>query len=48
MRLNIMELNKYKKYKEGMAFYTSLVNKGYSPDSKDMTDLLTTIKAIKS
>ena len=43
-----MELNKYKKYKEGMAFYTSLVEKGYSVNSKDMIDLLATIKAIKS
>ncbi len=43
-----MELNKYKKYKEGMAFYTSLVKKGYSVHSKDMIDLLATIKAVKS
>ena len=43
-----MELNKYKKYKEGMAFYTSLVEKGYSVNSKDMIELLATIKAIKS
>ena len=43
-----MELNKYKKYKEGMAFYTSLVERGYSVNSKDMIELLATIKAIKS
>ena len=31
-----------------MAFYTSLVERGYSVNSKDMIDLLATIKAIKS
>ena len=43
-----MVLEKYKKYKEGMAFYVSLLERGYSPDSKEMRELLDTLNQLKA
>ena len=43
-----MVLEKYKKYKEGMAFYVSLLERGYSPDSKNMRELLETLNELKA
>ena len=43
-----MVLEKYKKYKEGLAFYVSLLERGYSPDSKEMRELLDTLNQLKA